>query len=568
MRLADISIRRKIALIITTITIATLAIAVVGSVGLREISADSSRIKNVGTSGILGARMNQNLIAMNRAEYRMAASQQETEEAAKVLADNAKQFDERIAALESELGGPKQNILKEIRNAYGIYLEGTTATLEAARKHEDNAQDPARAEIMEAVHESRTRVNAVNEKVKALVDAIDQDGDAINRKAEAQAVSLSKLMIVVSILGIVAGVGVGAFVSHLGLVRPISAILENLRNLADGTFDIEIAGTDRKDELGDIGRAALVFQENAIRVKRMTVEQESQKRQAEEHRRAAMHEMADALQGSVGKVVHMVTSAATELQTASSQMASTVTDASAQATIVAAASQQTSANVQTVASATDQLAASINEISRQMSRSQSVAVRASEEANHTTQIIQTLNESVSMIGTVVDLITGIAAQTNLLALNATIEAARAGEAGKGFAVVANEVKVLANQTGKATGEIAFQINEVQQKTSEAVIAIGTISGIISEMSEISGAVAVAVQQQTAATGEIARNVEQAAIGTEEVSSNITWVEQAIRDSGEAAEQIQESSLDLSKQAEFLKQEVSRFLLQVRADKTA
>ena len=78
-------------------------------------------------------------------------------------------------------------------------------------------------------------------------------------------------------------------------------------------------------------------------------------------------------------------------------------------------------------------------------------------------------------------ITSIAEQTNLLALNATIEAARAGEAGKGFAVVANEVKELARQTAKATGEISQKIDAIQTSTRVAVSAIGSISGTINRI---------------------------------------------------------------------------------------
>ncbi len=195
-----------------------------------------------------------------------------------------------------------------------------------------------------------------------------------------------------------------------------------------------------------------------------------------------------------------------------------------------------------------------------------MASRADLEAKETTRLIQRLSETVESIGQIVNLINGIASQTNLLALNATIEAARAGEAGKGFAVVASEVKGLANQTAKATEEIAAQIAAVQNGTADAVKAIGSISVVIAEIGDIGASVASAVSEQTAATSEIARNVDQAAMGTQEVSRNIGLVEEAARDTGGAAGQISEFANDLSHQADILKSEVGRFLQQVRSDR--
>jgi methyl-accepting chemotaxis protein len=195
--------------------------------------------------------------------------------------------------------------------------------------------------------------------------------------------------------------------------------------------------------------------------------------------------------------------------------------------------------------------------------SSQVAQEAVGQAQKTNDRVSELSKAASRIGDVVELINTIAGQTNLLALNATIEAARAGEAGRGFAVVAAEVKALAEQTAKATGEISQQISGIQAATQDSVGAIKEIGDTIGRMSEISSTIAAAVEEQGAATQEISRNIQHAAQGTSQVSANITDVQQSATETGSASAQVHSAAKSLSGESNRLKLEVAKFLDSVR-----
>jgi len=261
----------------------------------------------------------------------------------------------------------------------------------------------------------------------------------------------------------------------------------------------------------------------------------------------------------VGDVVDIVSSSSQELQSTAQSMASTAEETSKQSEAVAAASEEATTNVQTVAAAAEQMAKSIEEIGQQVEQSSSIAGRAVTEADRTNVTVEGLAEAAQKIGEVVELISNIASQTNLLALNATIEAARAGDAGKGFAVVASEVKSLANQTAKATEDIAAQISGMQDATKGTVDAIKGIATTIGEISEIASSIASAVEEQSAATQEISRAVQEAATGTQEVSTNITSVNTAAVETGKSAGDVLTAAGELAKQGDTLRTEIEKFL---------
>jgi methyl-accepting chemotaxis protein len=345
--------------------------------------------------------------------------------------------------------------------------------------------------------------------------------------------------------------------------RPIVEMTATLGRIAEKDYSAAIPALGLRDEIGRMATAVNVLKDRSIEADRLDAERR-QASDAAEKRARRLAELTHVFETGIGGIVKAVADGSTELRTNAEALATTAQQTNQQCQTVSTASEQATGNAQTVSAAAEELTSSIGEISRQVAHSAQITLKAVEDASNTNATVKGLAEAAQKIGQVVTIINEIASQTNLLALNATIEAARAGEAGKGFAVVASEVKSLANQTAKATEEIASQISAIQQVTGEAASAIGNIAGTIGEINKIATSIASAVEEQGAATQEIARNVQAAASRTQEVSSNIGGVTQAASKTGGAASVLLNAAGNLAKQSDDLRRHVDEFLAGVRA----
>jgi methyl-accepting chemotaxis protein len=372
------------------------------------------------------------------------------------------------------------------------------------------------------------------------------------------------LVVLLAIGGFLLG-GIWAVFLGRQISRPMIAMCQAMRELASGKFDIVLPGLGRKDETGEMAAAVEEFKMQAIaKAERDAAELDAQNKAAAAGRRAELIRFADEFEAAVGSIVTNVSASAVQLEASAGTLTRTAETTQSLSGQAAGASEEASSSMQSIASATEELASSVHEIGRQAQESNRIAESAVLQAQQTDGRIGKLSRAAQEIGDVVKLITAIAEQTNLLALNATIEAARAGDAGRGFAVVASEVKSLASQTAKATDEISAHITGMQGATQESVAAIKEIGGTIRQISNIASTIASAVEEQSSATQEIARSVQNVAEGTGEAAANITQVNRGAAETGTASANVLESARMLSAESSRLRDELNRFMANIRA----
>ncbi|MCM0621317.1 methyl-accepting chemotaxis protein [Nocardioides bruguierae] len=525
-RVGDLPVATRV---VAVAVIGILGSTFVGALGLVELSSTSGDVEQlyernvrtgIVTADLVGAVDEIGLALRDAALVEDPDAVPEALAEAEALAGEARAGveDLRAIGLEGEAATLVEEVAAELE-AGMVYAEDVLAPLVLAG--DDHAWAEA-ADDPDAQHLPSARA-----LLHELVDVEAADAAATVRAAEDDFARARTLVAVALVVGALASLAVGLAVARR-IGRDAGAVARVAEALAAGDLTAT-SGLDSRDELG---RMAAGLDEAAGVVRGLM---------------GTIHSSSDAL-----------AAAAEELSASATEIAAGAEETAVQAQVVTDAAEEVSRNVSTVAAGSEEMGVSIHEISGSASAAARVAGEAVAMVDGTSATVARLGSSSEEIGEVVRAITSIAEQTNLLALNATIEAARAGTAGKGFAVVASEVKDLAQETARATEDIAARVEAIQGDAAGAVEAISRINGVVREISDHQTSIASAVEEQTATTGEMSRNIAEASVGAGQIAQNVAGVSEAADSTTQALAQTRLAVDDVARMATELRVAVGRF----------
>jgi methyl-accepting chemotaxis protein len=558
--LSNLSIRTKIVIVVS---ILLAAVAAMGTVALREISAINSNLTEVQAKWLqsaitIGEMQAAILRYQTSIRDHLLADDPDTEaQIEKTLQILEQKIKDNFAAYETfKTPADQRGAYEEFRKVWESYAAAGAEVL-AASRNQDFATGRAlfTNKLIKIGQQNDDLLNRERELNRRGAEAAVMRGNDLYNFATTFLVGGLALVTLLSLA--IATLLVG------DVSRGIASIIKPMRALSQGDLAIIIPHGNNGTEIGQMSLTLQLFKE-ALVTKKASDDATAAEANAKIARSIRVDGITREFESTIGELIGALSSSSTQLDAAASTLTTTADSTGKIFSEAAAASQEVSSNVQSVARTAEEITSSVQAISHKVQEASRIAREAVKQAESTDSKIAQLTQSASRIGDVIKLITAVAEQTNLLALNATIEAARAGEAGRGFAVVASEVKTLAAQTAKATDEIASQIAGMQAATNESVQAIREIGATINLISEISSTISAAVEQQGMATQEIAQHVQHAAKRSSVVASSIADVSRGAGETGSASSQVSLSAKTISIEGVRLKTEVEKFLTTVRA----
>jgi methyl-accepting chemotaxis protein len=265
-------------------------IAWIGVSALGELSEKADVMATAAKRALLAARANQNVIALNRAEFRSALDPRDDNRLAArdVINAQLKQYQERFDEVTQTPDEKARMLLPGVREAFSAYKSQMDATLAAIDAERSAKLSDSADKLRDTALKSRTAAENLQGKIRELADRLNARVEEKSKEAREQYESTSRLLIILAAIGVVIGAVVGFIIGQYGIARPIRMIVGVLQELAAGRYQVEITGLDRKDEVGEVAKTAEVFRENGLAKIRMEAEQKEMEQRNAAQRRQDM----------------------------------------------------------------------------------------------------------------------------------------------------------------------------------------------------------------------------------------------------------------------------------------
>ncbi len=392
----------------------------------------------------------------------------------------------------------------------------------------DWVKDGRRDEAQQAVRDAGKAV-LTSDIVLPLRAIRDQETAAIASNAASQEKAIDTAIIAL-VLGGVMLIGVVITLQMLlsrSIARPITTLTRLMAELARGRNDVDVPGSERGDELGDMARAVVVFRDAAT----AKVSDDRERELALQEIGSGLHRLSEAdltvrltdlptafhqLATDFNRAVQNLSGLTSDVRGSAGSIRSNIEEIRQATDNLSARSEQQAASLRETAAAVGEITQGVREGAASASQANRAVTEARDEAEKGGQIvaksITAMNGIDQASREIVDIITvidGIAFQTNLLALNAGVEAARAGDAGKGFAVVASEVRALAQRSADAASDVKARILSAIEHVRSGVVlvdetgnALQRIIGKVSDVSTVVDVIARSSEQQAHSLGQV------------------------------------------------------------------
>jgi methyl-accepting chemotaxis protein len=596
----NIKISTKILSVIALLSFVTVAIIALSAIELRSLTDTYSvLIEHDDPAVLAGARANRSLKEMGYAAYRTIAYDGGSPEAK--------------AAAEAEENSYKQG-LKFLDDAIRVDPENKSA-YEGFKHRFDEVQDVVKDVVAHGLkndNEQATKEMTNGDRlIGALVDDIfklaNGQLDAVTREtAEASQKSRSTIftLIGVGVVGLVICIGIGAWLAMVGIAKPLTRLGGRMNTLAEGKYDIEVEGTERKDEIGKMAKTVLVFRDAGKEKVQLEAQAAEQRKEAEEQRQKAEEERkrnaeaqaiaaeeqaraVKALAQGLGKMsegdltvrldagfteayrqirddfnltierlretIESIVGSTREVTNASAEISTSTTDLSQRTEEQAASLEQTSASMEEIAATVRKNAENAQAANQSTGKAQEVADRGGEVVAKAVEAMAQIEASSGKIADIIGVIDEIARQTNLLALNAAVEAARAGDAGRGFAVVASEVRTLAQRSSQAAKDIKDLITSSSGKVTEGVELVNRAGASLKEIVD-------AIKGVAGLVADIAGASNEQASGVAEINKALAQMDEATQQNSALVEENAATAKALEQQARAMDDRVAFFQL--------